>query len=266
LCGYPDSDYARNLLIALNANGIRGVNIIAVDDPASSRSLGVLWTKHGLAVAWLGAKWLLKRGMSILAFFRDSQKNRTVTLEMATIAQGGAFITVPEINGEVCCTALRRLNVDLAILAGTPIVRKNVLSVPKVGTLNAHQGALPRFRGMNVIEWAVFENESPTITVHFVDPGVDTGDIVGEEQVPICPGDTLQRIRERASTQQIDLLTRMIVGANGGALPRRCQKLQSGRQYFTMHPMLRRIAESRLQAQIQTQRVSSHKSADYAEH
>lgn len=250
LCGYLNSDYARNLLSALNRAGVQGVNVVAADAARAPRTVRTLWKKHGLIAPWVVVKWLLRQVVLTLARFRPARSLPPSDLQTQTCAQGGKFLALNEINSEECCKALRELKVDLMVLAGTPIVRANVLSVPRVGTLNAHQGALPRYRGMNVIEWAVFENFPPTITVHFVDAGVDTGDIVADERVPVHPGDTLANVRNRASMQQVNLLARSIVAAVDGSLPRRPQKLEEGRQYFTMHPVLRGIAGRRLQQQI----------------
>jgi methionyl-tRNA formyltransferase len=252
LCGYPNSDYARNLLSALNRSGVHGVNVVAADGARAPR-VKTFWKKHGLAAPWIVLKWLLRQAVLTLSRFRPVRSLPPSDLRIETCAQGGEFMAVNEVNSEECCNALREMKVDLMVLAGTPIVRAKVLSVPRIGTLNAHQGALPRYRGMNVIEWAVFEGSPPRITIHFVDPGVDTGDIIADERVPVHPGDTLGNVRNRASTQQVDLLARSIAAGVQGSLPRRRQKLEEGRQYFAMHPALREIAESRLRMQISAQ-------------
>src|SRR5207244_6071935 len=122
-----------------------------------------------------------------------------------------------------CRQALHTLQVNLMILAGAPIVRAPILAIPRLGTLNAHQGALPRFRGMNVIEWAVLEGHPPTLSVHFVDAGVDTGEVVVTEPIPLRPGDTLDTLRRRASAQQVGLLARTVSAALEGPLPRHPQ-------------------------------------------
>jgi methionyl-tRNA formyltransferase len=250
LCGYLNSTYARKLLGALNAEGLVEINVVAAAGGMVPRTLKALWKTHGLATPRVVMGWLAKKLSSISARSKATGTSSSSTLELETTAQGGKFIAVKEINGEECCNALRQLQVDLMILAGTPIVRAPVLSVPRIGTLNAHQGALPRFRGMNVIEWAIFEGAAPTITVHFVDPGVDTGDIVAEERVPLHPEDTLDAVRERASAQQVSLLVRTVNAAVHGSLPRRTQRAEEGRQYFSMHPTLRAIAAERLRQQI----------------
>jgi methionyl-tRNA formyltransferase len=250
LCGYLNSTYARKLLGALNAAGLFQINVVAAAGGAAPQSLKALWKRHGLATPRVVMGWLGKQMGSISGRSRIPGTSSSSTLELETIAQGGKFIAVQEINGEQCCNALRSLKLDLMILAGTPIVRPSVLSVPCIGTLNAHQGALPCFRGMNVIEWAIFEGAPPRITVHFVNPGVDTGDIVTEERVALHPGDTLDAVRERASAQQVGLLVRTVCAAMHGSLPRRAQRTEEGLQYFSMHPALRAIAEERLQQQI----------------
>jgi methionyl-tRNA formyltransferase len=250
LCGYLNSDYARNLLSAVNRVGVRGVNVVACDGARASRTVKTFWKKRGLATPWVVIKWLLRQALLTLGRFRPGRNLPPSDLRSETCAQGGKFVAVNEINSGECCNVLRELKVDLMVLAGTPIVRTNVLSVPLLGTLNAHQGALPQYRGMNVIEWAVFEGSAPRITVHFVDPGVDTGDIVADERVPVHLGDTLATVRERASAQQVFLLARTVTSVMRGSFPRRPQQPEEGCQYFSMHPALREIAERRLQQQI----------------
>jgi methionyl-tRNA formyltransferase len=169
----------------------------------------------------------------------------TNSLEAEVRAQGRRFVCIPDSNRDECRRTLQAWRVDLMILAGTPIIRKPLLEVPRLGTINARQGVLPRFRGMNVIEWAILEGCAPTITVHFVDVGVDTGQIIATEPVPILPGDTLDVVRRRASVQQSDLLARTAHAAMAGPLPPRPQCPEEGRQYFAMHPQLRAIAEQR---------------------
>ncbi len=249
LCRYLNSDYARAVLRALNARGINSVHVVAAE-PRAPRSLDALWRAHGRRLPFVAARHVLRPLKEAARRAVGETAAAAPTLQTETIAQGGRFVAVEEINGEACCRALRELATDLTILAGTPIIRPPVLAAPRIGTLNAHQGELPRFRGMNVIEWSVFEGAAPTITIHFVDPGVDTGDIVAEERIPLRRGDTLPTLKLRAGELQAELLARVAVEVRDGTVMRRPQRVQDGRQYFTMHPRLRAIAEKRLQQQL----------------
>lgn len=250
LCGFVNSTYARGVLRALNARGLRRINVVAAGGDTTPKTVKGLWQKYRWTLPRVALRWTAARLNEWRETVRSRKMASTLSLEAETIGQGGKFIVVRELNGEEGCAALRSLQTDLTILAGTPIIRAPVLAVPRIGTLNAHQGALPRFRGMNVIEWAIFEECPPTISVHFVDPGVDTGDIVAEEPVPLRSGDTLKSVRERAGARQVDLLADTAAAVLAGQFSRRSQRADEGRQYFTMHPRLRAIAERRLQQKI----------------
>jgi len=245
LAGHPDSPYALRVLRAINASGVRGVHVVAATWKRGPRDLTGLVRKHGLRLQWVGAKWVTRamvRPLTGIAPWRM----RMTTLAAEVAAQGGRFVVVDDVNDESCRDILRRWNVDLLVLAGAPIMREPVLAVPRIGTLNAHQGALPRFRGMNVIEWAVFERSAPSVTVHFVDAGIDTGDVVASEVIDVRPGDTLEAVRARAVERQVDLLARTVRSACSGTLPRIRQLATDGRQYYVMHQRIRAITDRRL--------------------
>jgi methionyl-tRNA formyltransferase len=250
LCNYLNSNYARAVLRAFRARGMRQVNIVAAVGAPSVRTIASLWQKYRFALPRVVLRSIATRLAGWTGREQDRNGAGEPSLEAETIAQGGKFVVVHEINGEEGCSVLRSMGTDLLVLAGTPIIRAAVLAVPRIGTLNAHQGALPKFRGMNVIEWAIFENSPPTISIHFVDPGVDTGDIIVDEAVSIRPGDTVTSVRERASALQVDMLADATAAVLARRFSRRAQRPEEGRQYFTMHPCLRAIAERRLQQKI----------------
>lgn len=236
------------MLRALNAYELSRVNVIAASGSDSTpRTWKAVWETYRWGFPRAIARWVANRLKQWVSCIRAREVESSDSLEIEVQAQGGQFVCVKDINGQECRQALQALKVDLMILAGTSIVRAPILEVPCLGTLNAHQGELPRFRGMNVIEWSVLEGYQPTISVHFVDPGVDTGDIIATESVPLQLGDTLSDVRQRASGQQPDLLARTACKALAGSLPGRPQHPEEGRQYFSMHPRLRGIAEQRLQ-------------------
>src|SRR5262249_55675223 len=153
-----------------------------------------LWRAYGWGLPWAMARRITQRLLQRCRQVRHGDQGDHPSLETAVHAQGGQYLCVQELNGKVCRETLQSWQVDLLILAGAPILRAPILAIPRLGTLNAHHGALPRFRGMNVIEWAVLEGFAPALSVHFVDPGVDTGDIIVTEPVSLYPGDSLETV------------------------------------------------------------------------
>ncbi|WP_433757288.1 methionyl-tRNA formyltransferase [Nocardia sp. CA-135398] len=64
-------------------------------------------------------------------------------------------------------------------------------NLPPHGTLNLHDSLLPKFTGFSPVLWALISGESETgLTVHRMDQGLDTGDILVQRSLPIGPTDT----------------------------------------------------------------------------
>src|SRR3954468_20028890 len=81
---------------------------------------------------------------------------------------------------------LERLRLDVGLHKAGVIYRERTINAFRLGILNPHIGILPRYRGRNVMEWALVEGGSVGITVFFIDSGIDTGErIVLREEVDI---------------------------------------------------------------------------------
>lgn len=81
---------------------------------------------------------------------------------------------------------LREADADLGVLYGTNIVKDAVFSIPRLGSINLHQGLAPIYRGGPSVFWELFNDEKEIgITVHFVASAVDAGDIVLQQTLPL---------------------------------------------------------------------------------
>lgn len=87
------------------------------------------------------------------------------------------------------------------------IFRKPIIELPRLNTINCHAGKLPFYRGRNVLNWAIINDEEEFgITVHFVDEGIDTGDIILQRCFPITDDDNYNSLLEIAYKECADLL------------------------------------------------------------
>lgn len=79
------------------------------------------------------------------------------------------------------------------------ILRRRLIESAPLGFINCHAGALPFYRGRNVLNWALINGETKFgITVHYIDEGIDTGDIIKQEFVDILPEDDYGSILKKA--------------------------------------------------------------------
>lgn len=108
-------------------------------------------------------------------------------------------IILDKINSPDSVTRLKELNADLFILCGyNKIIKKQVIEIPPLGTINLHGGKLPEYRGAAPLNWQIINGEtSGGCSIIFVDEGIDTGDIIAQEIYPIADDDTHASILER---------------------------------------------------------------------
>ena len=164
-----------------------------------------------------------------------------------------SVFTVSSVKDPRCVTILGKLAPDVVVyLGGREIIPRSILDIPRLGLLGAHWGPLPRYRGMNVTEWAIFNGDQPSVAIQFLAPGVDTGNIVCQRPLPIYAGDDISKLRERSSELGRDLLVEAVLLLKEGRVTRTRQRPEEGRQYFVMEARLKRLAEQRL-----AQRVAS---------
>jgi methionyl-tRNA formyltransferase len=116
-----------------------------------------------------------------------------------------------------------------------------VLSQARLGVINAHNGALPQYRGMDAVGWAVLNNDPIVCTVHRAAPAVDQGDLLATRTVPYGPPASL---RSRVKAAQLDLLQAVTLQAVAtGQLPVGIPQ-GPGRQYYRLHPHLKRVLDT----------------------
>lgn len=114
-------------------------------------------------------------------------------------------------NSDLTAALLRDYSVDVAILGGTGIIKKPLLSVPNIGIINVHPGILPEYRGCSAVEWALYNNDEVGATCHFVVEEIDRGDMICTLKAKIVRGDKYPDVRLKAYRLQSETL---IAGLN----------------------------------------------------
>lgn len=80
----------------------------------------------------------------------------------------------------------------------TEIIPQQIIDIPPLGIVNHHPSLLPAYRGPHPVNWAVINGESETgLTLHFMSAGVDAGDILWQQLVPINFEDDIASVSQR---------------------------------------------------------------------
>lgn len=159
-----------------------------------------------------------------------------------------APVQVPPLTTQQAIETVGALRPDVLIQAGVGILRKGLLETARLGTVNVHMSLLPGYRGMNVAEWAALNGHQQGCTVHLIDTGIDTGDVLLRRPVDTAHCRSVAELRAAIDTAQAEALAEVLdyVARSGTLPPRQPQAAEDGRQYFTMHEDLRRVLEAEL--------------------
>ena len=101
-----------------------------------------------------------------------------------------------KINSDEFYSVAQTYDCDLFVsMSFNQIFRKRIMELPRLHTINCHAGKLPFYRGRNILNWALINDEKEFgITVHFIDEGIDTGDIILQRTFPITDSDSYKTL------------------------------------------------------------------------
>jgi methionyl-tRNA formyltransferase len=130
------------------------------------------------------------------------------------------FLVEPNINSELFVDKVARYRCDVFVsMSFNQIFKQCLFSLPPLRTVNCHAGKLPSYRGRNILNWALINDETEFgITVHYVDEGIDTGDILDQQCYKITDEDTYATLLERAYVGCSEVLYRALKGMKNGRL------------------------------------------------
>lgn len=169
-----------------------------------------------------------------------------VSLTRACRIEGIPMIITSNIHSIKTCKLLRESELDLLINAGGGIFKPGVIGAIRIGILNAHMGLLPDMRGMNVLEWSIFYGKQIGVTLHLIDRGIDTGDILAFRRITIEKGDSISDLRDKSGIVNFELFAKALADFKTDTVNRKKQLPEMGRQYFIMHFRLRSYVERKL--------------------
>ena len=113
----------------------------------------------------------------------------------------GIEVLCPEnVNDSRFIESLECVGADLGVsMSYNQIIKKELLDVFPNGVINCHAGKLPHYRGRNVLNWALINDEKEIgVTCHYIDEGIDTGDIILQKTFPVTDEDDYGTVLEKA--------------------------------------------------------------------
>lgn len=192
-----------------------------------------------MRILFLGNNWL---ALQVLKWLRDQheeivglvlhpaghRKFGNEILDVASLNSSQVF-DGSQLNQEVVIDSIRELRpeIGLSVKFGY-ILRRRFLDILPLGCLNVHPSFLPYNRGAFPNVWSIVEGTPAGATIHFIDDGVDTGDIVAQRQVSVEPIDTGESLYRKLERTALDLFKETWLDIRGGRITRLPQNQRQG--------------------------------------
>jgi len=174
----------------------------------------------------------------------DRPKGRGLELVSSPIKQSALQLGLPILQPETIKSnvdfrsRLSDLNPDAIIVVGYGrIIPQWMLALPPLGNINLHASLLPKYRGAAPIQWAIARGENVTgVTTMKIDAGLDTGDILLQQEIPIAPDDTAETLSPKLAALGADLTVATLGSLRGATIqPRKQDNSQA-----TLAPILQK--------------------------
>src|SRR5213080_246549 len=174
----------------------------------------------------------------------DRPKGRRLELVASPVKQSALELSLPIYQPEKIKTneelkaKLAEIKPDAIIVVGYGrIVPSWMLQLPEFGNINLHASLLPKYRGAAPIQWAIANGESVTgVTTMRIDEGLDTGDILLQQEMSISAEDTAETLSPRLAAIGADLIIETLRGLQAGSM--HPQKQDNARA--TLAPVLKK--------------------------
>lgn len=131
---------------------------------------------------------------------------------------------------------IKTINPDMiVVVAFGQILSKDILDIPHLGCINVHASLLPKLRGAAPINWSIINGDKKTgITTMYMDEGLDTGDMIIQEEISISEEETAKTLHDRLATLGAETLIKTVeLIINGKA-----KRIKQNDAYATYAPIL----------------------------
>ena len=145
----------------------------------------------------------------LITLHDHKSKNKSGRIYLDEISQEKdiPLLKIDHINDQVVIDALIERKIDwLFIIGWSQIASLEILKAPKFGVIGAHPTLLPEGRGRAAIPWAIIKGLSKTgVTFFKMDMGVDTGDILAQEEIIIDERETATTLYKKVDEAHVSL-------------------------------------------------------------
>ena len=157
-----------------------------------------------------------------LTFDMEDKTSGFIDFEPLVNCNESQLIRVSNINEKKYIDKIKEICPDLIIVCGWQrLICKEILDIPKLGCIGFHSSLLPKYRGRAPVNWAILMGEKETgITMFYLTPEADDGDIIVQKSFPILLNDDCNTIYKKSALAGAELINEYLGRIESRSAPR----------------------------------------------
>lgn len=172
---------------------------------------------------------IVKSGHEVIGVFTqpDKVKGRGGKVSFPEVKAAALELNLPvcqpqKVRDPEVIQKIRDMEPDVIVVAAFgQILPKELLDIPPYGCINVHASLLPKYRGSSPIQAAIINGEKETgVTIMHMDVGIDTGDMILQEKMPISDDETGGSLHDKLAKLGAKLLVKALDLLKDGTAPR----------------------------------------------
>jgi methionyl-tRNA formyltransferase len=188
---------------------------------------------------WVGAQvffYFLERTsthITGIVLYPEGRQKRVADVERAARRHLIPVFYADELQHESTLKKISALPSDIAVSAYFGYLFKpELLDIFPQGVINIHPSLLPFNKGLNPSVWSIVDETPAGVTLHYIDKGIDTGDIICQQEVSVRPVDTGKTLYLKLEDTSIQLFKRNWPAIESGTIEPISQKPGEGSFHY----------------------------------
>jgi len=212
------------------------VGIHSGGDGNAIQTLAMAWKRHGLLGVLRRISLKYRAAVRLKNTTAQNDQHHLSLTEVIRLHQLEGF-SVGRVNSDETLDRVNKIQPEMIVVANFPqIIRGSLMAIPPRGVVNFHPSLLPKYRGPTPFYWIVQNQEERAGgTVHFIDQGVDTGDIIAQAVFDLEPSDDEFSVRKKSIDVGAPLLAESVEAIFMGTASRTPQD-ESQMSYYGFPP------------------------------
>lgn len=183
---------------------------------------------------------LMKKGIDLLGVIVPPDRSQESLKSIKDFAKKHNIniFSPANCNSKKFIGKIKKLSPDLIIVFNySKILKKELFEIPKLGTINIHPSLLPKYRGAHVVNWVLINGEKETgVTVHYVNEGIDSGDIIYQKKIKLTMKDTCATLAKKIEEIAVKTLSEALKSLAIGRVRRKKQDNKKATYYKKRYP------------------------------